>query len=218
LNEPPQYIIEVNQPDKFQSNGFNETDFSNTSDPTNPAFSEKTMSAATAALNELFFQPGVKEVIQPGIDRYGENLIVYNPDRPAYWKQVTIREVYGLLINYWKCVPDIRQAEAMVPILENELSNFTEEEKDGFAWFGNPESIYRIDKVKNDTPVLSVNPDYWKKNLPKNSIQFIWLQIVQKDILVSRIENCLKSGDGYYYVNRLQNELDLEKFSKVIEK
>jgi hypothetical protein len=218
LYEPPQWIVEVNQPDKFQSNGFNETDFSNAYNPTNPAFSEKAMSAATAALNELFFQPGVKKVIQPGIDRYGENVILYNPDRPGYWKQVTIREVYNLLINYWKCVPDIRQAEAMVPVLENELSNFTEEEKDGFAWFGNPESTYRVDKIKNDTPVLRANSDYWKRDLPKNSIQFIWLEIVQKDILVSKIENCLKAGDGYYYVNRLQNELDLDKLLKVIEK
>lgn len=218
VNEPPQWIVEVNQLDKFRDNGFNETDFSNTSDATNPAFSEKAMSEATVALNELFYQPGVKELIQPGIDRYGENVIVYNPDRPPYWEQVTIRETFRLLIDYWKVVPDKIQAYAMVPLLENELSNFTEKEKDGFAYFGNPESISRIDKNKNDTPVLRANSDYWNRNLPRNTIQFIWLEIPQKNILVPKIEKSLKDGNGYYYLYRLQNELDLNEIQALIEK
>lgn len=218
VNEPPQWIVEVNQLDKFRNNGFNESDFSNTSDATNPAFSEKAMSEATIALNDLFFQPGVKEVLQPGIDRYGENVIIYNPDRPPYWEQVTIREVYRLLIDYWKVVPDKIQMETMVPILENELSNFSEKEKDGFAYFGNPESIYRIASAKNETPVMRQNPDYWNRNLPRNSIQFIWLEIPSKEILTNKIENSFKNGSGLYYLYRLQNELDLDPILAIIEK
>jgi hypothetical protein len=57
INEPPQWIIEINQLDKFRDNGFNETDFSNAYNPTNPAFGEKAMSAATVAINELFINP-----------------------------------------------------------------------------------------------------------------------------------------------------------------
>lgn len=218
VNEPPQLIIEINQLDKFRDNGFNETDFSNSYNPTNPAFSEKAMSAATAAVNELFFQPGVKDVIEPGIDRYGDNVVLYNPTQPPYWEQVTIREVYRLLIAYWKVVPDIRQVEAMVPVLENELSSFSESEKDGFAYFGNPESLYRIDKVKNDTPVMRANPEFWNRNLPRNTIQFICLEMPRKEILIPKIEKSLKDGDGYYFVYRLQNEIDLVRVLTTIEK
>lgn len=218
VNEPPQWIIEINQPDKFRDNGFNETDFSNTSDPTNPAFSEKAMSAATVAVNELFFLPGVKEVLKPGIDRYGDNVVLYNPDRPPFWEQVTIREVYRLLMDYWKVVPDKRQVDAMIPVLENEFSSFTEKEKDGFAYFGNPESIYRIASAKNDTPVMRQNPDYWNRNLQKSSIQFIVLELFRPEIATSKMENCLKNFDGYYYLYKLMKELDLEKIFSAVEK
>lgn len=157
VNEPPQWIIEVNQPDKFRDNGFNESDFSNAYNPTNPAFSEKAQREAAIALNELFFQPGVREVIQPGIDRYGDYVVICNPDRPPYWEQVTIREVFRLLTNYWKTVPDKIQADAMIAVLENEFSNFSESEKNGYAYFGGGESIFRIGSEKNDTPVLRPN-------------------------------------------------------------
>jgi hypothetical protein len=205
VNEPPQWIIEINQLDKFRDNGFNETDFSNAYNPTNTAFSEKAMSMATVAINELFFQPGIKEQIAPGIDHYGDNVVIYNPERPPYWEQVTIREVYRLLIDYWKAVPDKRQVDALVPVLENELSAFTETEKDGFAYFGNPESIYRIASVMNDTPVLRPNPAYFSRNLPKATIQFIVLDLPKPEMVKDKMEKCMKNSDGYFYVYRLMN-------------
>ncbi len=218
VNEPPQWIIEINQPDKFRDNGFNESDFSNAYNPTNPAFSEKAQREAAIALNELFFQPGAREVIKPGIDRYGDNVVLYNPDRQPFWEQVTIREVYRLLTNYWKTVPDKSQADAMISQLESELTNFTEKEKDGFAYFGNPESIYRIASAKNDTPVMRQSPDYWNRNLQKSSIQFIVLELFRPEIANSKMENCLKNGDGYFYLYRMMTELELEKLLSFIEK
>jgi len=38
INEPPEWRIEVNMTEKFCSNGFNESDYSNAYNPTNPAF------------------------------------------------------------------------------------------------------------------------------------------------------------------------------------
>ncbi len=216
--EPPQWRFEVNMTDKFCSNGFNVSDYSNAYNPTNPAFSESDANKSTVALREFFFIPGVKEEVCPGIDRYGDNLIIFNPDRPEYWNQVTIREAFSLLIEYYKQLPDKIQVETMTPILEGEFSNFSETEKDGFAYFGNPESISRIGSIKNETPVMRPNPDYWNRKLPRSAIQFMWLEIPPKEEVKRKLEGNLKAEDGYYYVYRLLDELDGSTLLPAIEK
>ncbi|MEI6274627.1 MAG: hypothetical protein WCP08_01495 [Prolixibacteraceae bacterium] len=208
-SEPPQWRFEVNMTEKFCSNGFNMTNYSNAYNATNPAFSEKMMDLATFALRELFFLPGVKEEVSSGVDRYGDNLIIYNPERPAYWVQVTIREVFRLLMDYWRLVPDQVQVKAIIPMLEKEFSGFPENEKDGFAYFGKPESIYRIGSEKNETPVMRPNPEYWNRKLPRSDIQFMWLEIPKKEEVKRKLERYLKAEDGYYYVYRLLDELNL---------
>lgn len=218
ISEPPQWWLEVNMTEKFCSNGFNVSDYSNSYNPTNPAFSEKGANNSTVALRELFFLPGVKEEVGPGIDRYGDNLILFNPDRPQYWNHVTVREVFRLLMDYWKQVPDKIQVETIVPMLENEFSNFTETEKDGFAWFGSQESVSRIGSTKNETPVMRPNPDYWDRKLPRYAIQFMWLEIPQMEEVKRKLERNLKAEDGYYYVYRLLDELDVETLVPLIEK
>lgn len=214
--EPPQWRFEVNMTEKFCSNGFNVSDYSNAYNPTNPTFSEKGANSSTVALRELFFLPGVKEEVCSGIDRYGDNLIIFNPDQPEYWNQVTIREVFRLLINYWKQVPDKIQVETIVPILENEYSNFSEAEKDGFAYFGGSESISRIGSQKNETPVMRPNPDYWNRKLPRSAIQFMWLEIPKQNEVKRLLDTNLKEESGYYYVYRLLDELDVKDLLPVI--
>jgi len=209
-SEPPQWRFELNMTDKFCSNGFNVSSFQNEYRPTNAAYNEQSIYKLSVELRELFYLPGKKEEVCPGIDRYGDNLIIFNPDRPEYWSQVTIREVFRLLIDYWKLAPDKIQVEAMMPYLDNEYSNFTETEKDGFAYFGNPESISRIGSEKNDTPVMRPNPEYWNRKLPRSAIQFIWLEIPPKEIVKSKMDERLKRQDGYYYVSRLLYELDVK--------
>ena len=216
VNEPPQWIVEINQLDKFRDNGFNVSDYSNSSDPTNPAFSEKAQSETTVALNELFYLPGVKEVIQPGIDRYGDYVVIYNPERPPYWEQVTVREAFRLLINYWKCMPDKAAVDVMIPILNQEFSVFSEAEKDGFAYIGESESISRIGSTKNETPVVRPNPAYWNRNLSKATIQLIVLEVFNPEFAESKMEKCLKNADGYYYVYKLMNELDINLLTSSI--
>ncbi len=210
VNEPPEWRFEVNMNEKFCSNGFNVSNYSDSYNPTNPAFNAEGMNKATLALRELFYLPGVKEEVSPGIDRYGDNLIIFNSNRPEYWKQVTIREVFSLLLNYYKLYPDKIAKETMVPMLENEFLNFSETEKDGFAYFGNPESISRIGSAKYETPVMRPNPDYWDRKLPRSAIQFIWLEIPKKEEVKRKLEGNLKAEDGYYYVYRLLDELDVK--------
>lgn len=217
-SEPPQWRFEANMTEKFCSNGFNVSNYSNAYNSTNPAFKGESIDKATYALHELFYLPGIKENVSSGIDRYGDNLIVFNPDRPTYWTQISIREVFRLLMDYWKLVPDKIQVDAMIPILENEFSSFSEAEKDGFAYFGRPETIFRIGSEKNETPVMRPNPDYWNRKLPRSAIQFMWLEIPKKEVVKRKVEGYLKAEDGYYYVYRLLDELDVQSLLPVIDR
>jgi hypothetical protein len=217
-SEPPQWRFEVNMPGKFCGFGFSASTCQNEYRPTNANYNAQTVYKAAIALGELFYLPGKKEEICPGIDRYGDNLILFNPNRPEYWSKVTIREVFQLLMDYWKLAPDKIQVEAMMPILEDEFSNFSETEKDGFAYFGRPETISRIGSEKNETPVMRPNPDYWNRKLPRSAIQFMWLEIPQKKIVKSKMDERWKRQDGYYYVSRLLYELDVETLLPSIEK
>ncbi len=210
INEPPEWRFEVNMTEKFCSNGFNVSDYSNSYNPTNPAFNEIATNKSTVALRELFFLPGVKEEVCPGIDRYSDNLVIFNPNLPEYWNQVTIRETFRLLMEYYKLLPDKIQVDAMIPILKNEFAVFSETEKDGFAYFGSPESISRISSQKNETPVMRPNPDYWDRKLPRSAIQFMWFEIPKKEEVKRKLEGNLKAEDGYYYVYQLLDELDVK--------
>jgi len=216
--EPPNWFFEVNMTDRFCSNGFNVSNFQNEYRPTNTAYTAQGMDKAAVELRELFNLPGKKEEVFPGIDRYGDNFIIFNPDRPVYWSQVTIHEVFRLLMNYWKLVPDKSQVEVMMPILETEFSNFSETEKDGPAYFGRPETISRIGSEKNDTPVMRPNPDYWNKKLPRSAIQILVMEIPPKEAIRSKMDERLKGQDGYYYVSRLLYELDVKTLLPAIEK
>ena len=166
--------------EKFCNNGFNVSNYNNEGRPSNPAYKAEEIGKAATELRELFFLPGGKEEVRPGIDRYGDNIIIFNPEQPEYWNHVKIHEVFRLLINYYKLYPDKIAMETMVPMLENEFSNFSETVKDGFTYFGNPESISRIGSTKNETPVMRPNPAYWNRKLPRSVVQFMWLEIPAK--------------------------------------
>lgn len=216
--EPPQWRFQVNELDRFASNGFNYTS-TVTNPPTNPAYDEQKRINATIALRELFFQPGKKESVGQGIDKYGnEQVVIFNPHRPPYWIQVTIREVFNLYFNYWKMEPDKRDLDKMLEVLNTEYARFTELERDGYAYMGNNESIFLIGTDSRKLPVLLPNPDYWNKDLTRSAIQFIVLSVPgDKDFHKKEMENLLKRNDGYYYVKRLLYELDINTLYPIID-
>jgi hypothetical protein len=218
IYEPPQFRIEVNRTDLFCSNGFTVASYSNAYQPTNPLYDEKAMNKATVALRELFFLPAVKEELCAGIDRYGDTIVVFNTTRPAYWQQVTINEVFSLLFDYWITVPDNIASETMMNILHNEYHSFSEKERNGFAYMGNPESISKIGSAVNLTPVMRPNPAYWNRNISAAGIQFMVLGIPAKESIKTKMEDQLKKQDDHYYVSRMLYDLDVIELLKVIAK
>lgn len=215
--EPPQFRFQVNETELFCSDGFNVSDNSNSSTRTNPDFTEEAATKATVALRELFFIPGEKIKIAPGIDRYADNYVLYNPERPDYWVKVTIREVYRRVMDYWKYQPDIRDRESMLAVVEKQFSQYTEAEKDGFAYRGGKDIIYKIGTEKNGFPVLIPSPEYWNRNLSRSAIQFITIEIPDDATLKQKLEKTLKNNDGYYYVYKLFSQLELTSLLPIIE-
>jgi hypothetical protein len=96
--EPPQFRFEVNRTDMFCSQGFNMENY-DAYNPSNPAYTREKIDQACVGLRDLFYLPGVKDDVYPGIDRYGDYVVIFNPDQPLYWEQVTIREVFRLLFQ-----------------------------------------------------------------------------------------------------------------------
>lgn len=215
--EPPQFYVQLNQTWLFCSQGFNVSGNSYSSIATGQDINEETAAKATVALREMFFCPAPKDQIAPGIDRYGETYVLFNPDRPAYWVQVSIREVYQRLMNYWKVQPDARDREAMLAVIAEQYSNFTEVEKDGFAYRGDKDIFNKIGSEKNDYPVLIPNPEYWNRNLPRSAVQFLSIEIPDEATNKKKMEKAWKSASGYYYIYKLFSELDLSSLSPIIE-
>lgn len=197
-SEPSQWRFEVNQLDVFCSRGFN--------------------FVGDLKIRELFYASGKKELIEHGIDKYGdEEVIIFNPDRPVYWIQVTIREVFDLLIENRRSLESKIVSETIVKVYQDEYASFTEAERNGFAYFGNSESISRIGTDNQQLQVMRPNPAYWNKNLPRSDIQFMVLEIPGTEVVKRKMAGCLKAADGYYYVYRLLNELNINDLKSVIK-
>jgi hypothetical protein len=216
--EPPQFRLELNKPQLFCSSGFNVSNNSSSSTRTNPDFIEEACDKATVALRELFFKPPGKQEIAPGIERYGDTYILYNPERPHFWVQVTIREVYRRIMDYWRFQPDNLTKESMLTETEKQFSQYTEAEKNGFAYRGGKDLINKLGSEKNDMPVMLPNPEYWNRSLPRYAIQFLTIEIPDDATIKQKIEKSWNNADGYYYVYKIFSELNINNLTEIIDK
>lgn len=214
--EPPHWDISVNNlrldmaGEKASSNvppseakkGFNKTKFDD----------------ATNRMNALFQTPGLKETIAPGVDRYGEMVIIYNPSRPAYWEQVTLKEVYQILLDYWQAYPDEITSNITVEMLNQTYDSFSESEKNGFA-YASGALMGEYGSDDSHSPIVRVNSAYWNKKLPRSSVQIISFKCpADKDYLDGEMKANLKNNGGTYHVNRFLKSLDPLMFTNSIDK
>ncbi len=218
INEPPEWAIQVNRLKAFIGSGYNLT----TTEPNaaKPGFSRTKWEEAADRLNELFFAPGQKEHLATGLDRYkGEIVIVYRPDRPEYWKQVTIREVFDLLFAYWSLHPNQEASEAITKMLEDEYSHFSVSEHEGFAYYGDSGTISKVGTDATQLPVLCVNREYWDKKMPRSAVQLLSFYCPgDKDFIRNEKEERLRNNDGAYHLSRFLEEFDFMKLVPLIDK
>ena len=218
INEPPEWAIQVNRLKAFVGSGYKVT----TSEPNaaKPGFSRIKWEEVADRLNELFFAPGEKEHLAPGVDRYKDEIvIIYRPDRPDYWKQVTIHEVFDLLLAYWSLHPNQESSDAITKMLEVEYSHFSVLEREGFAYYGDSGTISIVGTDATQLPVLCVNREYWDKNLPRSAVQILSLYCPgDKKFIRSEKEVRLENNDGAYHLSRFLEEFDFRKLVPLIDK
>jgi hypothetical protein len=218
INEPPEWMIHVNLLKAFIGSGYKVT----TSEPNaaKSGFSMEKWDNSADRLNELFFAPGEKEHLASGVDRYkGEIVIIYQPDRPEYWKQVTIREVFDLLLTYWRLNPNREASEAITKMLEDEYSHFSVSEREGFAYYGDSGTISKVGTDATQLPVLCVNREYWDKKLPRSAVQLLSFYCpADKDFVTNEKVERLRNNDGAYHLSRFLEEFDFRKLVPLIDK
>lgn len=219
--EPPNWDVQVNQLRPVLGKGFDY--IANTpSGKTKPGFDMVKWETAASKVREMFYTPGKKENLEPGIDRYAdETVIIYNPNRPDYWIPVTIREAFGLLLNYWKMEPNQATCDMMVKAFEDEYALYSESERNGNAYLGGrgQSPVSGIGNDNTQTQVMRVNPEYWDKSLPRSAIQILsFLCLMDKDRYKREAEEQLGYNDGSYHLTRFLEALDIKTLIPVIDK
>ena len=214
--EPPYWDIQVNNLWRYGSGANSIAQIPK--EEQKPGFDKQKFEAASNRLNDLFQEPGKKEVLQPGLDRYGETVILYNPERPDYWLPVSLKEVYDILKAYWLAYPDAVTSKITLDVLEQSYSGFTEAEKNAPAHaVGMLLGQYGADSKQ--PAILRINPAYWNKNLPQSAIQFMWFTCPadRRELTHSMQEN-LKLNSGIYHENRFENSLEVDLFLPLIDR
>jgi hypothetical protein len=147
----------------------------------------------------MFTTPFNKETIAPGVDVYDNfTFVIYDPSRPPYWLPVTVEEAFAVAREEAKKEKDEIAAKYMNDFVEKEWAAISPANLKNQAYFGG--GITRVsdasgfgDQKNLFPPIVKVNPEYWNKNLPKSTIQFIVLTMsMDKKYMQSEYESCVK--------------------------
>ncbi len=220
--EPPSFGIHLNQLWNPSCNSLGFINPDNITDASNPVYDKKKWDTAAKKTRELFFTPGKKVTISPGIDVYAdETVFVYNPERPDYWLPVTIKEIFEAWIEFYKYHPDKFTSELSLKVLEDEYALFSETERNQYAYLGGRGSapLLNVDVAVNDVRVLKPNPLYWNTNLSKADLQIFSFNVLQdKERYKREAVQQLKNNSGSYFLTRFLEALDIKSLFQVIDK
>lgn len=175
-----------------------------------------TSHAFTSPEGRVYFSvPGVKKTIAPGIDVYdGEMYILYHPSRPPYWLPVTVREAAAAMLDAAKKDKDAHSRAFMLTFVEKEYAAFSEADRDKPAYTGGrngslPRLMGQVSADATGSPLVRINPDYWNKNLPRSSIQFMYCRINHNRAYHRKEkEELLKKNSTSYHLYRFLESLD----------
>ena len=172
--------------------------------------------------HDLFFVSTDKITLKPGMDVYDKDKIfIYNPARPAYLVPVTIKEVFKVMLDYYKNDEDQIAAGYAIKMLEDEYSLYSETEKNEYAYMGGrgQAPLSNVDTKLSSMQVMRVNPEYWNKKLPRSAVQTIAFECnTDKNFYDREIVDQLKTGNVNIHIYRILKDLDIESLLPVIDK
>lgn len=127
-------------------------------------------------LKELFLVfPLIREIV-PGVHYYDceprtcGSLVVFNPDRPAYWLPVTVRDVVEAKLKFYKADDSNKMLYDFIKPL---VDNMSQDELNSPAHYGSDDGILNVNGKRDGLQMMRFNPDYWDRTLPPSAIQFM---------------------------------------------
>lgn len=220
--EPPSWSLTINTLDNVFGSNYSPGASKPTEKP-KEGFNYEKWKSVSDKLHDCIYIPGQKEELGKGIDRYGSELIVvYNPERPPYYLPVKFHEIAEWMIEYWKLHPDKIQADMILPMLEAEYAQFSEAERDGWAYNNTSDersAFLQITSIPGPQPVVRLNPEYWNKKLPRSAVQILTFNcLTDKQIYARQKEEWLKTNSAGYSLQRFLEAFEINSLLPAIDK
>jgi hypothetical protein len=218
--EPPHYEFDINSTESGHGTNPNYPYFDELQD--DPKL-EKAINDASIKMNDVFLVYPFVKSIAAGVNLYDcENggcgtVVVFNPDRPAFWIPVTVRELAEIHLQYYKLRNKSEMDRMLIAQLEKEISELSEEELSAPAFSGHDEHfVLKVNGKRQGLQFMRFNPDYWNRSLPPSAIQFMTFYYPQKDEMA--MDESFKNNGHPYYSQLLVNQIDWGKLAGMIQK
>ncbi len=146
---------------------------------------------------------------------YGDECyVLYNPDRPPYWLPVTVKEAYDALRKTWEDHTDKVASVPMLQLIEKEYDKIPESEINNPASGIFPPSVFNPENEY--PPLLSINPEYWDRSLPKSAIQFIYFRSVPNKEYYRKLKEERERKDSDYYLDYFLELFDMQNIRELL--
>jgi len=218
--EPPHYSFDINNTETGHGTNPNYPYYDELQDDPKQ---EKAINDASIIMNGVFMVYPFVKSIAPGVSLYDcENggcgtVVVFNPDRPAFWIPVTVRELAEIHLQYYKLRNKTEMDRMLIAQLEKEISELSEEELSAPAFSGHDEHfVLKVNGRGQGLQFMRFNPDYWNRSLPPSAIQFMTFYYPQKDEMA--MDESFKNNGHPYYSQLLVNQIDWGKLAGMIQK
>lgn len=227
--------ISINNPINLISSQFTETGF-NTDDP--PRLKQP-LEKALENLKKFYTTAPVVKEIAPGVRLYaGDDLLVFNPDRPDIWIPVSVKEIMEAKLAYYKIKqeidsinyektlaewaklnykPDQILRPVIYDLIKKEFENFTAYELSLPAYSSAQDGISMINAHGEGRPVVRFNTACWDRTLPATAVQYLSLEY--KPRTRADLEEFKHNNGGLIdYVGLFTNNLPVEKMDVLIQR
>lgn len=176
-------------------------------------------------LNESFLVFPYAKDIAPGVrfhynDAGHGEIVFFNPNRPAYWLPVTLKEFLNAQLKYFA-----ENEKAVYELFKSEVDKLSEAELNEPAYYGKTDEniLLELNGRKIGVPVMRFNADYWDRSLPRSAIQYFTLpysEIIDKDRWEEERQEFFRNNEGRIdlIVESPLSINEFEKLSGVIQK
>jgi hypothetical protein len=212
--EPPHWEFEINNTE--QGHGANFCNYEAYKVQVDNSAWESPLEKAIANLCDLFAIFPFEKEISPGVHLYGDGkLIIFNPDRPAFWIPVTVKEVLEMKLAFFSIRTEDKQF--IYPYIKKVFENMSQQELNAPAYDGGDDAVVRVNGKKDGLQIMRFNRDYWDRSLPPSAIQFItmWYQPQEEAVMKEFISNNNGRPD---YSRLVMHELPLTELGGLIQK